>query len=161
MLVGVPQCIEPDQAWFEVLPSGLPLLVMHLDADSLNQLPLPTTDWSAPEKEQTLAGWQVLCRATETVIDGPGTLGFLVGLEQDDVKALSRMGGRGQPSRRGHRPVHAEPRGGGRSGGAGTRRIHRFGLCSSYVPVGTPPQASPTGGARRWAARTDPPVRRS
>jgi hypothetical protein len=81
----VPDFIPPDRAWFEVLPSGLPLLVINLERDALRALPLPRTDHAAPEAAATLAGWQLMARSTMRVVDGPEDLGFLVGVEPTDL----------------------------------------------------------------------------
>jgi hypothetical protein len=82
---GVPEFVPPDRAWFDVLPSGLAHLVVNLQVEALRDLPLPTTDQIASEVATALAGWQLMTRATMTVIDGPGDLGFLVSVPPTEL----------------------------------------------------------------------------
>src|SRR3954452_15240817 len=84
---AVPSFVAPDQARFEVLPSGLPLLMVDLEADALRAVPLPTTDRNAAEDAAPLTEWQLLPRPTMTVVDGPGDLGFLVGILPTELDA--------------------------------------------------------------------------
>jgi hypothetical protein len=80
---GVPEFASPDHASFEILPSGIPFLLLDVDAGTLQQLPLPTTDERDPERAASLADWQLISRTSSIIVDGPGEHGFLVGSPTD------------------------------------------------------------------------------
>jgi hypothetical protein len=83
----VSEFVAPDHAWFEVLPSGLALLVIDLPDEEFGQLPVPLAAGQTAQSAAILADWHVLARVTMTVVDGPGDLGFLVGASTDRLDA--------------------------------------------------------------------------
>jgi hypothetical protein len=86
----VPYLVSPEHAWFDVLPSGLAMLLVQIDLDALLALPLPAAAEKDPEEFAPLAGWQLLPRMTMTVVDGPDDFGFLVAVQptQSDEQAI-------------------------------------------------------------------------
>ena len=88
--------VAADRTWFEILPSGLPLLVLDLDAEILAGLALPLTGLEASEAAATLAPWSLLPRDTVIAVDGPGDQAFRVTLDTASpgwIEACSAHGG--------------------------------------------------------------------
>jgi hypothetical protein len=74
----VARVVPPDRVWSDVLPSGLAWLVLHVDAATLRELPLPTTDDSALASAEGREEWRLRLQPMVRVV-GPGGLEFVVG----------------------------------------------------------------------------------
>jgi hypothetical protein len=80
--------IEPDDAWLEVLPSGLALLVVDLPDDAFGGLQLPRPQDRLRESGgAAISDWQLVVRATMAVVVGPGGYGFEITPTDDALGA--------------------------------------------------------------------------
>ena len=83
----MPGFLPPGRTTFFVLDSGLPVAVLAVGPDGLDELEPPAVDASGLDEAPVLEGWGLMARTTMTVVDGPGELGFLVAGEWDELQS--------------------------------------------------------------------------